>query len=142
MIEFFTVIGMFILAIVIISGFKTSWTFKNIEEGAVWSLLKAVVVTVCLFFMFDRAYASEVQYFKYTELFAGVDYTKKISPQCYEGGVDDRLTSNIGFRQHLVTYSKVDVIGQYTHHSCVIGSDNRQYDAIGIHAVYRWGGKD
>lgn len=138
MLEFFVIIALFILGLLIFAGVKTSWTFKGLTKGALSSMGLAVIVVAALFFGFDKAYSSEFKYFEYTELFAGVDYTKKVSPSCDEGGVDDRLTSNIGLRQHLMTYSEVDIIGQYTHHSCAIGEDNRQYDAIGIHAVYRW----
>lgn len=137
-------VAMMLIAIALFAGFKSKWDFGVFGKGALPSLLLAVVVVIGLFLSISVAHAEdryETKWFDYTELFAGVDYTKKSSPSCDLGGVDDRLTSNLGVRQHIVTWKKVDVVGQYTHHSCAIGEDDRQYDALGAQLVYRWGGE-
>ena len=150
MLDILTEAGNYLMAVFIIiglialyAGVKTKWDFSFIGKGAIASLALAVVVVVCLFFGISAAYAKEYKpavWFDYTELFAGVDYTKKPSPSCEAGGVDDRLTSNIGVRQHIVSWRGIETVGQYTHHSCVIGEDDRQYDSLGAQIVYRWGG--
>jgi hypothetical protein len=77
-------------------------------------------------------------FFNDTSVFLGIDHTFKVSPQCVEGGTDDRLTSNLGINQNLWrSYNKVhDVSLRYTHHSCVFGKDRNGYDGLGL--SYSW----
>ena len=77
-------------------------------------------------------------FFNDTSVFLGIDHTFKVSPQCVEGGTDDRLTSNLGINQNLWrSYDKVhDVSLRYTHHSCVFGKDRNGYDGLGL--SYSW----
>ena len=77
-------------------------------------------------------------FFNDTSVFLGIDHTFKISPQCVEGGTDDRLTSNLGINQNLWrSYNKVhDVSLRLTHHSCVFGKDRNGYDGLGL--SYSW----
>tara|TARA_R110000772_G_scaffold170373_2_gene282261 strand:- start:1289 stop:1798 length:510 start_codon:yes stop_codon:yes gene_type:complete len=77
-------------------------------------------------------------FFNETSVFLGIDHTFKVSPQCVEGGTDDRLTSNLGINQNLWrSYNKVhDVSLRLTHHSCVFGKDRNGYDGLGI--IYNW----
>jgi hypothetical protein len=77
-------------------------------------------------------------FFNDTSVFLGIDHTFKVSPQCVEGGTDDRLTSNLGINQNLWrSYNKVhDVSLRYSHHSCVFGKDRNGYDGLGL--SYSW----
>tara|TARA_R110000803_G_scaffold66769_1_gene128338 strand:- start:64 stop:576 length:513 start_codon:yes stop_codon:yes gene_type:complete len=77
-------------------------------------------------------------FFNDTSVFLGIDHTFKVSPQCVEGGTDDRLTSNLGINQNIWrSYNKVhDVSLRLTHHSCVFGKDRNGYDGLGLN--YSW----
>ena len=77
-------------------------------------------------------------FFNDTSVFLGIDHTFKVSPQCVEGGTDDKLTSNLGIRQNIWrSGNKVhDVSFKYTHHSCVFGKDRNGYDGFGLE--YNW----
>ena len=77
-------------------------------------------------------------FFNDTSVFLGIDHTFKVSPQCVEGGTDDRLTSNLGINQNLWrSYNKVhDVSLRYSHKSCVFGKDQNGFDGLGL--VYSW----
>ena len=77
-------------------------------------------------------------FFNDTSVFMGIDHTFKVSPQCVEGGTDDRLTSNLGINQNIWrSYNKIhDISLRYTHHSCVFGKDRNGYDGLGVN--YNW----
>lgn len=79
-------------------------------------------------------------WFNYAEVYAGADFTKKLSPQCQAGGPDERWTSNLGFAMNIWRdQSKmVSLDGIYHHQSCVIGYDRNSYDALGIRATWRF----
>ena len=72
-------------------------------------------------------------------VFAGIDYTKKLSPQCDNNSIDDRGTSNLGVRLNVWESEgkNVRLNSKYTHHSCVLGPDDRQYDAVGIELEWK-----
>lgn len=72
-------------------------------------------------------------------MFTGLDYTKGVSPQCQEGGVDDRSTSNIGFKANVFESDSERFRSnlKYTHHSCAFNSDKNNYDALGIELEYK-----
>ena len=65
-------------------------------------------------------------------VFAGLDATKNISPQCEEGGPSDRVTSNMGFRAHHYDDGKLSIHSKYTHHSCAFSPDDKSYDGLGF----------
>ena len=118
--------------------------FKNTENGSIFGIILAAIVfpivvagaLTIAYWLIGEASAEEPRYVTHTQIFAGVENTFKTSPQCYSDGVNDRLTSNIGVRQHLIGYADVDLYGQYTHHSCAISRDLYGYDAYGISAVW------
>ena len=78
-------------------------------------------------------------FFNYAYTFAGVDYTRKVSPQCVAGSQDDRLTSNMGFGLNMWESKsrRVSMDIQYTHHSCVIGVDRNSYDGLGLRVMWK-----
>lgn len=71
-------------------------------------------------------------------VFAGVDYTRKLSPQCVAGSMQDRLTSNMGMGLNVwqSPSRKVWLDLQWTHHSCVLGVDRNSYDGFGMRATW------
>ncbi len=117
--------------------------YKNTENGTATGIILAVLFPLILAVLLTLAYsvigtakADEVRYFAHTQIFAGVENTQKVSPMCYEGGVNDRLTSNLGVRQHLLGYADVDLYAQVTHHSCATNRDLHGYDAYGVQATW------
>jgi hypothetical protein len=71
-------------------------------------------------------------------LFSGFDYAGSANPICgdYENGnnygKNDALTSNLGAKYVVPVNDRVNIIGQYTHHSCVNNNDKALYDGFGI----------
>ena len=63
--------------------------------------------------------------FEYTEIYLGVEqpWDEPHSLSC-ESGNDDQWASNLGIAQHLWSpVESIDLLAQWTHHSCVIGDD-------------------
>lgn len=118
--------------------------YRNTENGSIVGIILAAVVfpivvagvLTIAYWGIGKASADEVRYLTHTQIFAGVENTQKVSPMCYEGGVNDRLTSNLGVRQHLLGYADVDLYAQFTHHSCATNQDRFGYDAYGIQATW------
>ena len=103
-----TSIVIFIAAIyvfVIIGKSFKGWKVKE-GKGAAASavlgvgsiiLLAAAITLVGAIFGSSNANADTDMngtFFNDTSVFLGIDHTFKVSPQCVEGGTDDRLTSN------------------------------------------------
>lgn len=118
-------------------------TGKSLQERAINGIIMAAVVPAIvvgvLLFASNAFSAPKFTYFEWTEVYAGLEVPKdRVSPQCIESSSgDNRLTSNIGARQHLVGFGNATVVANYIHHSCAISSDIRIYDAIGIQMQYR-----
>jgi len=118
--------------------------YRNTENGSIFGIILAAVVfpivvagaLTLAYWGVGKASADDVRYFTHTQIFAGVENAQKVSPMCYEGGVNDRLTSNLGVRQHLIGYADVDLYAQVIHHSCATNSDRFGYDAYGIQATW------
>lgn len=66
------------------------------------------------------------------EVFAGLEATKNLSPQCEAGGASDQVTSNLGLRGCRVLNDGTELCSVYRHHSCAISPDRESYDAIGF----------
>jgi hypothetical protein len=138
-----------VLAITLLWVFKGKVLdiFKYFKENL--GVTKGVVIFTGAFILLAvlslwvrEASASQLTYFNYGEVFIGADYTKKLSPQCYSGGRNDRLTSNGGVKVNLLrTQSRiVEVNSYYIHHSCFINEDREQYDAFGVQVTWKlWG---
>jgi len=109
---------------------------KGILKGLVGATLVVIMLSAALG-LFNKVVGEEVRYLDYGSVYAGMDYTKKLSPQCEEGAVDDHLTSNVGFTQQLVGYRNVDLFFNYTHHSCVLNVDDKGYDGVGMRVEWK-----
>ncbi|KEA63557.1 hypothetical protein ADIMK_2336 [Marinobacterium lacunae] len=84
--------------------------------------------------------AESGMFFKDASVYLGLDHLKDVSPQCEQGGVDDRWTSNLGVRMNI--YQSADerfrTNAKYTHHSCMLGEDSEGYDAFGVELEYKF----
>lgn len=118
---------------------KVSWreyfstrTGKGILKG----IVLAVVFAVALALLSGCAGGT---YFNDASVYAGLDHTKKLSPQCEDRGPDNRTTSNLGLRGNL--YESQDgrfrTNAKYTHHSCAFSPDDKSYDALGVELEYK-----
>ena len=91
-----------------------------------------------LFGVFFKSVNAEDGWLKGGTAFAGIDRTFNPSPLCGEGGVDNHLTSNIGFTQNIYTKDAATLGFKYTHHSCAISPDKNSYDSGGLYAEWHW----
>jgi hypothetical protein len=106
-------------------------------------ILKGIVIVLVLAFVVAGIGAlsgCSGTYMNNASVYAGLEHTKKVSPQCQLGSVDDHTTSNLGARLNLYTSADgtYSTNSKYTHHSCAFGRDQKSYDAIGIEAEYRF----
>lgn len=156
MIDFALFLGIIIAVVVGILmlrvGPKNLSAFSKTKngKGAIASMLLGICVIVAagvLMAFINKAHAQTNtpldnrfgHFFNYAYTFAGVDYTRKVSPQCVAGSQDDRLTSNMGFGLNVweSTSRRVSMNIQYTHHSCVIGVDRNSYDGLGLRVMWK-----
>lgn len=127
-----------------------AWAKTKDGKGAIASMLLGIgviVVVGVLMALGNKAHAQTNtlldnrfgHFFNYAYTFAGVDYTRKVSPQCVDGSQDDRLTSNMGFGLNMWESKsrRVSMDLQYTHHSCVIGVDRNSYDGLGLRVTWK-----
>ena len=130
------------------------WIKSKAGRGALGSMILGVVVVVVtgilvtvLTGLFNKANAQSSLDTKYGSflnnayVFAGIDYTKNLSPQCVKGSLRDHLTSNMGMGVNLwkSPSERVQMDLQWTHHSCVLGVDRNSYDGAGIRVTwYPW----
>lgn len=126
-----------------------AWYKGKDGKGALASAALGIAVVIvggCLIaFLTGQAHAQSVldnrygHFFNHAYTWAGIDYTRKVSPQCVPGSTDDRLTSNMGFGLNLyqTPSRRVDVDLTWTHHSCVFGSDRNSYDGLGLKVTWR-----
>jgi hypothetical protein len=112
-------------------------TRRGILRGIILAPALILLVALVLSFLPQRSYAGD--WLTAASVYAGLDQTRKLSPMCDASLVDDRLTSNMGFRVGAWRSEsrRVRVNARYTHHSCAIGSDDRQYDALGVEVEWR-----
>ena len=105
-------------------------------------ILKGIVIAVglaaAIALISSKAQAEEAVWFKDAEIFAGLEATQRVSPQCVAGGVDDKTTSNLGMRVNIYSNEQFRINSKYTHHSCAFGEDDAGYDAFGVELVYKF----
>lgn len=138
----------FIIVLFVLLAVWFLWSLRgqNIKEyfrtrdgkGVLKGIVLAVVFAVGLAVLFSLGGCSGT-YVNDASVYAGLDRTKKLSPQCEATGADDRTTSNLGVRVNL--YESADerfrTNAKYTHHSCAFSPDDRQYDAVGVELEYK-----
>ena len=132
-----------ILVVVLIWG-KISLKGVNLKEYFSTKdgqgILKGIILAIVFAFLFSLLPSkSEAKgWFNYAEVYAGLDYTKKINPMCVAGSVDDQSGSNIGLKLNVYKQGRFSLNSKYTHHSCAFGKDSKSYDALGIELKYRF----
>lgn len=117
--------------------------FFKTEDGK--GILRGIILAPLVIFLLGLALlllpgkASAGTWANDASVFAGLDYTRKLSPQCERNAIDERGTSNLGLRFNMwQSESKnVRVNTKYTHHSCALGADDGQYDALGIELEWK-----
>lgn len=105
---------------------------RKILRGIILAPGLVVAAALVLWMLPGRASAGD--WLTDASVYAALDQTRKASPMCDSNTVDDRLTSNMGVRLGMWRSESrnVRVNLRYTHHSCAIGPDDRQYDALGF----------
>ena len=109
-------------------------TGKGILKGIILAPAVILLIAFVLSLLPSRASA---EWLNDASVFAGIDYTKKLSPMCDQNETDDQGTSNLGFRINVWQHDAVRVNTKYSHHSCVLGTDNRTYDALGVEVEWQ-----
>lgn len=73
------------------------------------------------------------------DVYAGLESTKNLSPQCETGGANDKLTRNLGVEACRIVSAdgRTRLCGVYRHHSCAISEDRESYDAFGLSVTRR-----
>lgn len=136
MIEFALVIFVAVAALAARAFYVNGWAWRKTRagRGVIFGLVVAPLAALLIGFIGGCARV---------DVFAGLESTKNLSPQCDPGGASDRITSNLG-AQGCRTISKderTELCGVYRHHSCAIGADRESYDAFGFFVSRRiWGG--
>ena len=113
---------------------------KGVIKGVVLAPLVIVIFAVIMFLLPTPAHAQFTvpgvpgTWLNDGHVFAGIDYTRKQSPQCHAGGFDDSSTSNMGFRLNVweSPSRNIRLNSKYTHHSCALNPDRNSYDALGV----------
>jgi hypothetical protein len=125
-----------LLAVVIFVKNPVSY-FKSKEGKKVAvGIILAILISAGISIIFPhKAYSFE--YFSSAEVYAGLDYTKKLSPMCDVGVNNDKLTSNLGLKVSAIASQYTSVNLKYTHHSCAVNPDHLSYDAAGVEVVYK-----
>lgn len=134
------------LALVFGIGIKQlpAWAKSKAGKGALASMALGVIVILAAGFLASKAQAQSVLDTRYgyflnnAYVFAGIDHTRKVSPQCVPGSQSDRMTSNMGMGLNLWQSPSRRVLLdlQWTHHSCVLGVDRNSYDGAGIRVTW------
>lgn len=108
---------------------------KNVRRG----ILAFLVVLVGAGLAIPVKADVKGEFFAYSEVYAGIDYTLDQSPFCRDGLYDDKATSNGGFRQNLWRSDNryLHINFKYTHHSCAFNHDRPTYDAFGFEIKFQ-----
>ncbi len=131
-------------AVLIISGLKEKNIngIKHFMTLEAWKDIKtfiglAIAIAVGLFLFSPKAEAYD--WFAWTEIEVGGDYTKDRSPFCQQGDNDNRFTSHLNLTQNVVQTDTGNAGAnvRYTHHSCAVNGDAQTYDAVGVSVFYR-----
>lgn len=127
MIEFALIIFIAVTALAIRAFYINGWAWRKTKEGR--GVLFGLIVAPLLALLIGSLSGCQR-----VDVFAGLESTKKISPQCENGGASDRITSNLGVEgcRTVSKDGKTEVCGVYRHHSCAISPDRESYDGVGF----------
>lgn len=132
MFEFTIVIAVAVLSLLLVATAKNglSWLSSRQGRGVLFGLILAPLAAAVVALLGG---CSSV------EVFAGLESTKNLSPQCVTVGASDRATSNLGVQgcRSIGEDGRTSVCGVYRHHSCAINSDRESYDGAGFYVSRR-----
>lgn len=116
--------------------------FKTKEGKGVLAGIALFISFGVIFVFGPKVFAEERHgtWFKYGEVFLGLDSTNHQSPMCDDGQNSSRLTSNGGLRFNIYQSGdkRFEFNTKYTHHSCAFNADSKGYDAPGIELNYKF----
>ena len=127
----FATIILFIVVILLTVSYRHNGFNKAFKDQA-FGIILAPIAALAIAFVFG--FLTGCSTVDRIEVFAGIEQTKKLSPQCDEGGASDRITSNLGVSICKDFGENTFACALYRHHSCAISNDREQYDAVGIEA--------
>lgn len=135
MIEFAIIIFIAVAALSVRAFYVNGWAWRKTRagRGVLFGLIIAPLAALLI---------GAVGGCTSVEVFAGLEHTKNLSPQCETGGASDRITSNLGVQacRSISDDGRTELCGVYRHHSCAIGADRESYDAGGFFVSRRiWG---
>ena len=141
----FVLTTLLLLAVVTIYAFwGKGWPYVKsyFASDAGKGVLKGIILatgSVTLLAILSTVVGCSGTYLNEASVYAGLDSTKNISPQCEAEGPNDRLTSNLGARVNLYESEDGRFSNnlQYTHHSCAFNIDATGYDAYGFQLDYK-----
>ena len=112
---------------------------KKIHVGIITFVLVFVVLGILYIPTASAKDNDSIKWFAFGEMYLGVDHTSDISPMCFTGDNNDRITSHGGFRANILQSpdSRFSLNAKYTHHSCAFNQDYLRYDGVGVELVYR-----
>lgn len=117
----------------------TAWVKHKEAKGVFKGIVMAIVITLALAIFGSLTGCANGKWANDATVYAGLDYTEKVSPNCVAGGVDDHTTSNLGVKVNI--FESEDALFRnnikYTHHSCAFSEDAKGYDAYGIELEYK-----
>jgi len=119
--------------------FMKNWVHAEGGKTSVWkgvSVILIVPIILAGILYAGNSNAADTTYFDSATVFVGIDNTLRPSPFCKGGGINNRLSSNIGFVQNMITDDVMNIGLKYTHHSCALNPDDNAYDSLGI--VIEW----
>lgn len=135
-----------LLALVFGVGIKKlpAWAKSKAGKGALASMALGVAVILITGLLAEKAQAQSALDTRYGNflnnayVFAGIDQTRKVSPQCVAGSQSDHMTSNMGMGINVwqSPSRRVALDVQWTHHSCVLGVDQKSYDGLGLRVTW------
>ena len=125
-----------------LKNFINSKTGKGAIASAGLAIVSIAITSLVIFLFPNNANANPFKdgsWFNDAGVYIGVDYTRKISPQCEPDGVDSRGTSNLGawFNIWQDKTGTLRINSNYTHHSCYLGEDRNGYDGLGVQVEWK-----
>lgn len=118
-------IAVSILAIVVFCHYGWGWRKTKAGRGVLFGLFVAPLLAALVGMLGGCARV---------DVFAGLESTKNVSPQCEDSGASNRVTSNLGIEgcRGLSADGRTELCSVYRHHSCAISPDRESYDGFGF----------
>lgn len=138
-IDFTIITALVVLAFLFLLAYRKvgSKFFVHLKDngslmGILLAFISAVMAILVVSAFYSEAEASEINWFQQTTVFAGVDAEVKNKVFCHRGDINDKLVSNIGIKQKIMSIDRFSLSAKYTHHSCALNKDKPTYDAVGL----------